>query len=320
MRNDYQYIKILKQSVRNYIREINNIYRELYFLKENYSRYEQQLLLEGFWDGIRSAAKGAGKFLGKTAANIKNFGEEVWDKGVSMGKKLVEVSKEFINKVNNAIDIAIDAIKKAPNKIWSGITDLCASISSEVSEIYLKAKEKGKEFLELTKQTISEIYKNISSKIVNAAKNTINWAKNNVEEFVKMVQEKKKEILEIANQALNSADENIKLIGTKISEAFKKSIPIAKNIALFTLGLVTLPFYGSYLFAKKTYELGEDTVQWIKDGVTKIATELPTVWEEFKKSAVEEYEKTAKSSQVTAQTESKIIKSYMKFVNERKYY
>lgn len=57
---------LINEAFNRYNRKMYMIYSELNYLKESYSYKDSQLLMEGFWDKMRSAAKGSGVFLGKT--------------------------------------------------------------------------------------------------------------------------------------------------------------------------------------------------------------------------------------------------------------
>jgi phage-related protein len=309
MRNQIE----IQQAFRVYERKMSRVYQELNSIKESCSYREQELLMEGFWDKLKSAASGAGSFLGKTTQKVANFSSDVYNKGIELGKKAVDISKELVNKVSEVTKNAVVAIKSAPGRLFDACKDIYASISNEVGEIYKKAKEKGGEFLENAKTTIVNMYNKVASDLSEGITTFKNWASKNIEEFKKMTEEKKADLLEAAKSAESSANETVKKIGYYMKSFYEKGKDAAKNVGYFSIGLVILPFYASYQFAKKTYELGEETVSVIGSGIESIKNNVPEVWAEFTKSFQEgrESEKRPEVSERHIQTfESFVYKNY----------
>jgi len=275
---------LIQQAFKVYERKMSRVYSELNSIKESCSYREEKLLLEGFWDKIKSAASGAGSFLGKTTQKISNFSSDVYDKGVELGKKAVEIGKELVNKVSEVTKNAVATIKSAPGRLFDACKDIYSSVSNEVGEIYKKAKEKGGEFLNAAKTTITEMYNKVAIALSEGINTFRAWATKNSDAFKKMTEEKKSELLEAAKYAEGSANETVKKIGTYMKSFYEKGKDAAKNVGYFSIGLVILPFYASYLLAKKTYELGEDTVSVISSGIESIKKNVPEVWAEFTKS------------------------------------
>jgi phage-related protein len=275
---------LIQQAFRIYERKMSRVYQELNSIKESCSYRDEKLLMEGFWDKIKSAARGAGSFLGKTTQKVSNFSSDIYDKGVELGKKAVEIGKELVSKVSEVTKNAVASIKSAPGRLFDACKDIYSSISNEVGEIYKKAKEKGGEFLNAAKTTITEMYNKVASDLSEGINTFKAWASKNIEAFKKMTEEKKSELLEAAKSAEGSANETVKKIGAYMKSFYEKGKDAAKNVGYFSIGLVVLPFYASYILAKKTYELGEDTVAVISSGIESIKKNVPEVWAEFSKS------------------------------------
>ena len=287
----------LEQAFKTYNRSMDAIYMELYSLKESCSPKEWTLLREGFWDKVKNIAGGAANAAGKAVGNVTgaisksvdyvhDLGTSVYDKGVELGKKAVEVTKDFYNKAKGAITQGIESIKKAPGQLWDSVTNLCSTVAGEIAETYKKAKEKGEEWLKAAKETAVNLYTSMAEGLTNLYASTKEWATKNMEAFKKMVIEKKAELLEIATSAMKSANEAIKDLGiaaTKYFEKFKDgAIKVGKNIGLLVGVLVGLPLYGVYIMTKKTYELGNDLGAAAAAGFNKLKAGLATAWEEIK--------------------------------------
>lgn len=310
-----------------YIRRMDKIYQELNSLKESYSPKQYELLLEGFWDRVKSMAGQAGGAVGsavgktsnavKTAtAAVNKFGSDVYDKGVELGKKAIDVSKDLLNKLGNAINSGIEAIKAAPGQLWDNVVALSTSIGSEIAEIYKKAKEKGGEWLESAKNTATQAYQKLASGLSLAYNSVIEWGKKNAEEFKNMLSQKSAELKEAADSAKQSSFEGMKSIGEFISENFTKikdkTIDVAKYAAILTLGLVALPFYATYIASKKIYEFGDELVDSMKSGIETLKKNLGETWD----IAVSSYKqaKDAETSKLDDPAkESYIIKKFENF-------
>jgi phage-related protein len=305
MRNQIE----IQQAFRVYERKMSRVYQELNSIKESCSYRDQELLMEGFWDKLKSAARGTGSFLGKTTQKVSNFSSDVYNKGIELGKKAVDISKELVNKVSEVTKNAVSAIKSAPGRLFDACKDIYASISNEVGEIYKKAKEKGGEFLENAKTTIVNMYNKVASDLSEGITTFKNWASKNIEEFKKMTEEKKADLLEAAKSAESSANETVKKIGSYMKSFYEKGKDAAKNVGYFSIGLVILPFYASYQFAKKTYELGEETVSVIGSGIESIKNNVPEVWAEFTKSFQE-----GKDSEKRPEVSERYIQTFESFV------
>jgi len=275
---------LISESFRVYSQKMNRIYTELNSIKESCSYQDSQLLMEGFWDKLKSAASGIGSFLGKTTKKVSDFSKDVYNKGVELGKKAIDVGKELVSKVSEVTKNAINAVKNAPGRFLDACKDLYSSISNEVGEIWKKSKEKGGDWLKNAKQTIINVYTTVSNNLKEGMYAFKNWAAKNIEEFKKMVASRKEELLEGAKSASSSANEVLKKIGQGITAFYEKGKEATKNVALFTIGVAVLPLYGAFLLAKKTYELGEDAVAYLSSGIESIKKNVPDVWNEFTKS------------------------------------
>ena len=287
----------LEQSFKTYNRNMDAIYMELYSLKESCSSEEWTLLREGFWDKVKSIAGATGKAAGNAVGNVTgavsksvsyvhDLGTTVYDKGVELGKKAIDVTKEFYNKAKAAITQGVESIRKAPGQLWDSVTNLCSTVAGEIAETYKKAKEKGEEWLKAAKETAINLYTSMAEGLSSLYTSTKEWANKNIEAFKKMIIEKKAELLEISGTAAKSANSSIKQIGESISAYFEKfkegAIKVSKNIGMLVIGLVALPLYGVYIMTKKTYELGEDLAAAASSGFDKLKTGLGEAWSEIK--------------------------------------
>lgn len=302
----------IQQAFRIYESKMLRVYQELNSVKESYSYSDQKLLMEGFWDKLKSAATGAGSFLGKTTQKISNISSDIYNKGIELGKKAVDIGKELVNKVSEITKSAIETIKSAPGKLFDACKDIYASISNEVGEIYKKAKEKGGEFLENAKLTIINMYDKVATGLSEGITSFNNWAKNNIEEFKKMLSDKKSELLEASKTAKNSTNEFVKKIGGYMETFYESGKDVAKGVGYISIGLVVLPFITSVYLAKKTYELGEDVVDVINKGIEKIKYESSETWGRFMTAYEEgrESEKRPVSERYIKTFENFVYKNY----------
>ena len=115
---------LISESFRVYSQKMNRIYTELNSIKESCSYQDSQLLMEGFWDKLKSAASGIGSFLGKTTKKVSDFSKDVYNKGVELGKKAIDVGKELVSKVSEVTKNAINAVKNAPGRFLDACKDL----------------------------------------------------------------------------------------------------------------------------------------------------------------------------------------------------
>jgi hypothetical protein len=288
---------LIQEAFLTYNKEMDKIYNELYSLKENYSDSEYNLLLEGFWDRVKAIAKSAigdagittGKVAGKTVVGVQkavnavhDFGKNVYDKGVELGKKATEVGKELYTKVSTAITTGIESIKKAPGLLWDSLTNLATTISGEISEIYNKAKEKGEEWVNMAKNNAIKIYNTMATKLSNAYVALKSWRQRNAEAFKQEVEQKKIEMIEAANVAKQSSIEGIKKLGGIISswatDIKNGTIDYAKKGGTLLLGLLILPFYAAYVGIVKTYNLGNEFLMSMQSGIATIKRLLSKSW------------------------------------------
>ena len=282
-------------------------------LKESYSEKEYVILLEGFWDTMKKAAFGAGKAVGNIAAGvtsgldkIKDFGENVWNKGVELGKKAVEIGKQLYNKVAEAINTSISAIKKAPKQTWDSIKVLTSKIVDETSEMLENAKEKGKELYDSAKETVLSIYKKLADGLADTIKSLNEWAYKNASEFEKMIIEKSTEMKEVAQTLSKSANAELSKLGIAFINGLIKTKEISKKVSFFTLGLAVLPLYGAYALGKKTYETGINAGELMMKSIETIKKEAPELWNQ----AIEGYKEGMIKNE-------NFIMNFDQFINER---
>jgi hypothetical protein len=288
---------LIQEAFLTYNKEMNKIYNQLYSLKENHNSEDYALILEGFWDRVKAIAKGVigdagittGKIAGKTVVGVQkavdavnSFSKNVYDKGVELGKKAIEVGKDLYTKVSNAVTQGIEAIKKAPGLLWDSLTNLATTVSGELSEIYNKAKEKGEEWVKMAKDNVTKIYNTIATKLANAYVSFKAWRKNNAEAFKKEVELKKGEMIEAASVAKKSSIEGIKKLGNLISswatDIKNGTIDYAKKGGTIMLGLLILPFYAAYVGVVKTYNLGNEFLMSMQSGMATIKRLLSKSW------------------------------------------
>jgi len=270
----------VSNSFRIYERKIDKIYFQLHSMKESYNLNDFEILLEGFFDTLKNAAKGVGKFLGKTTQKVSNFSSEVWDKGVEMGKKVLDVTKELVNKISQTTQNVINAIKTAPGRLMDACSEFYASISNEVSEMYKKAKEKGGEWIKNFQNTMMEIYNKIAFNLSRGVMTFVNWAKTKKEDFKKMVSQKKSDILKAASTAKESGNQTIRNFALKVKSIFDKGKDLAKNVAIISLALVILPFYASAKLAQKTYKMGPEILNAVSNSLNVFKKNCKDVWNE----------------------------------------
>ena len=311
---------IINEAFFVYDRKMTKIYEELNSLRESNSYKEYNLLLEGFWDRVKSMAGQVGKGVGnvKNAATasvdyITKVGSEVYDKGVELGKKAMEIGKELYAKIAGAITKAVVAIKNTPGQIWDSIVSLTTSVGSEIAEQYKKAKEKGGEWLKMAKQTAVSIYKKMATGLSDVYESVSNWASKNADKFKSSLKSKGVELEAAASSAKKSAFDGVKQIGEFILSVSSKikdgTIEVAKLTGKLILGLIVLPFYATYVVTKKTYEVGEEFVDAMKAGINTLKTNLGESWE----AGVAGYKSTQEPAEEST-TESHIIKSFDKFI------
>lgn len=288
----------IEESFRIYNRRMDAIYSEIYSLRESCSASDWELLQEGFWSDkfkavTGSIAGGAGKAVGnvtgavsKSVDYVHGLGSTIYDKGVELGKKAIEVTKDFYNKVKASILQGIESIKKAPGLLWDSVSNLCATIAGEIAETYKKAKAKGEEWAKAAKETAVGLYVSMAESLSGLYASTKEWASKNIDAFKKMIVEKRKELSEAAEAARKSSNANIKQIGEAISNYFAKfkdgAIKVSKHIGMLTIGLVALPFIGVYAITKKAYELGDELIDASSKGIEKLKLVLGDAWKNMK--------------------------------------
>lgn len=305
----------INESFYTYNRKMDKVYQELNSLKESYSGKEYSLLLEGFWDKVKSFTNSTGQAIGNAknavsgaVSSIQKLGSDVYDKGMELGRKALEIGKELVNKISNAINTGIETIKKAPGQLWDNVVALSTSVGAEIAEVYKKAKEKGGEWIQSAKDTAIQIYTKMALGLSTAYKSVSAWAVNNKEEFKKSLQQKSSELAEAAESAKKSAFEGLKSIGEGMLAMMDKikdgTIDVAKYTGKLVLGLVALPFIATYMMVKKTYEIGEDLVDAMKTGIQTLKTNLGEAWT----SGVEGYNSTQEPVK-----EGRVVKSFRNF-------
>lgn len=323
--------QLIYEAFSSYSRRMNRLYQELYSIKESFSHRQSNLLMEGFLDTIKAGARGFGSFLGKTTKAISDFSTDVYNKGVELGKKAIEIGKDLVNKISTAVSNAIDYIKKTPGRIWEGCKEIYSSVTNEIAEIWKKAKEKGSEFLKAAQDTIKTVYQKVASRISEAVKSFTEWASANKEAFLKWLDTKKNELYEAAKTAMNSASDMAKKVGNQVMKFFQKTgkmlkgagyaaagyakvaaesgIKFAKMVALFAIGCVALPFIAAGYVIKKTYELGKEVIQWTSDGLVSIKNNCAEIWNEFSNAF-----QAAASGEPQAQLEGFLHKTFKGYV------
>ena len=308
MRNEI----LIQKAFKIYESKMNRIYSEMNYVKESVSYRDSQLLMEGWRDMLKAAVGGTSKFLGKTVQTVSNISSEIYDKGVELGKKAVEVAQELLNKITEVCKTTVATIKAAPGKILDVCRDLYASISNEVGEIWKKATEKGGEWLENAKKTISDIYARCSKSLVEGVNTFKDWATKNVEEFKTMVANKKAELTEAAEVAKLSTNESAKKIAEDLKQFYSSAKDVTKNVALFSIGVIVLPFIASVALAKETYKLGEETIAYVNSGIESLKVSVPELWNELKTTASSEYQ-TGKE-EVGVKQENHVYRTFESFV------
>lgn len=287
-------MELIKEAFQEYNKEMELIYEQLTSLKESYSAKEYNLLLEGFWDKVKSIASAIGSKIGTTAGKTVNtvqkgaeyvhdLGVKVYDKGVELGKKASELRKELYAKISKTINNSIEAIKRFPGQVWDNLVAIYIVVSDELGEIYTKAKEKGKEWIAEAKQTIISVYNKMASKLSETYYAVKKWAQTNKEKFRQSLIAKQQEIQEAANAAKQSSFESIKAIGNWMSinlpKLKNKTIEVGKWIGYFTLGLLALPFYASFWAIVKLHDTGKELWAAMQNGIATLKKNLGESWD-----------------------------------------
>jgi hypothetical protein len=316
MRNEI----LIQKAFKVYEGKMNKIYSEMNYVNESVSYRDSQLLMEGWRDVLKGAVAGAvagtSRFLGKTVQTVSNMSSDIYDKGVELGKKALEIAQELLNKITEVCKATVAAIKAAPGKMLDVCRDLYASISNEVGEIWKKASAKGGEWLESAKKTISDIYARCSKSLSEGVTAFKDWATKNVEEFKTMVANKKLELTEAAEVAKLSTNESMKKIANDLKAFYSSAADVtknvAKNVALFSIAIVVIPFITSVALAKETYKLGEETLAYVNSGIESLKVSIPQLWNEFKTLASEEYQ--AGREEVGIRKENHVYRTFEGFV------
>lgn len=287
---------LISEAFMKYHRDMSRVYRQLTAICEGHSWSDRQLILEGMFDWALSAAKGTGKFLGKTTRNISDFSQDIYNKGVELGKKAVDIGRELVDKVGKATVNAVEAIKKAPGRFMDACRDMYASVSNECGEIYKQALKKGGDYVTQAKKTITDVYARMAAKLAEGAQAFMKWAQTRKEDFLKMVEDKKQSMTEAADKAKSSGNSLVKQISERVIEIYQSgkeaAATAAKNVAFFAVGMVVLPFYVSLVIAQKTYELGKDAVEMLKNGMIAIEKGMGEIWQAGKQGWEEGYSGT----------------------------
>ncbi len=188
----------------SYNEEINKIYEEISLIKES-STDEYNLILEGFWDKVKGAARNIGSTVGKAAATAtdtidktkeagtkainntkeignkaidktkeignnavdktKGFFNRAYDKGKELGNKMINIGKKLINDITQWVNNSIEKIKKTPGIVMNVLSKLFDTAKNKCISLYSDAKRKGGEWLTSAKTTINNIFTNIGNKI-----------------------------------------------------------------------------------------------------------------------------------------------------------
>ena len=283
----------LNEAFRIYSSKMNSIYTELNLLKESYSYSDYDLVIEGFWDKLKSFAGAAGSKAGELAGGavntvkksvefVKDLGQQAYDKGLELGKKAGQIATDLYNKVAKIVTKTIDDIKKFPGKVWANLLSISTAVGAEIAEIYSKAKDKGKEWMESFRAAAIKIYGDLAQKMTSVYETTLEWGKTHKEEFVKLISDNYDAMKQVATTAAQSAIKEAKELGSAflsvLNKVKKGSIEAAKFTGLLTLGLIALPFVAGAAAAKSLYKLGKDLDLAIQNGLTKMKKELGEDW------------------------------------------
>jgi ElaB/YqjD/DUF883 family membrane-anchored ribosome-binding protein len=260
---------LISQAFRIYEGKMNKIFYELNSIKESYSFKEResinQIFLEGWGDAIAGFGKKIGSFLGAA----KNKGQEavdkakgvvsnVYDKAIQLGKNAAEAAKEFLQTINGVIDKAVESVKSAPGKLLSKMQEIGQGISSEVSNLYKKAKEKGGDALETVKTTIKGLYDSVVEKALLGYESIANYYKSKKEELANVIISNRDKFLNAANQAASSGNSFLSEYLKKIHEGAKKGsdfiLKMMGNGALLVVGLLVVSVEGIISLSKTAFE------------------------------------------------------------------
>jgi ElaB/YqjD/DUF883 family membrane-anchored ribosome-binding protein len=314
----------ITESFKVYNFTMNKIYEELSLIKESHNP-EYKLILEGFWDKVKGAAKGIGNAVGKGVGHIKNavdgareMGKKAIEKGKELGQKALDAGKKLMSDISTNVSNTIDYIKKAPAAIMDKVSSMLKTASENAAKMYAEAVEKGGKWLENAKSTIKRIYDKIAGGLSNSYNFVKNWVVKNAESAAKAINAKIESLSNSIKAAKQSSNGNLQKIGNFFAENLPKiannAKEIAKNAGLIALGLIVLPFFGAYLILKKVGNMGEEAFKFIESGLNIIKTNLGESWD-LAVNAYKEGEQSVREA-YKADNNNRIY-SFTEFVNEK---
>ena len=315
----------IEQIFDNYQSDVNKIYQEMTLIKESSNDYN--LVLEGFWDKVKGAAKNIGGKIGKTAANVVNsfdktkdsasksidktkekgteaidkagnFLNKAYNKGKELGNNMLELGKKLYNDVSNWVLQSIDYIKKTPHKIISIIKDMFTRIQNKCAQLYSDAKKKGGEWFETAKKNINKLFILIGSKLASLYSFIKNWLIKTGDKSLSMLHDLDDEIRSANDVLVDGIRDNtqkaINFCKASYKKIKEKTIDFSKKAGMIALVLIIIPFVITFKTLKKSVEMTEDAINFIEAGINSIKTNLGEAWGELVENATEEYKSNRK--------------------------
>jgi hypothetical protein len=254
---------------------LEKLNQQYHLITEKNGKKDAELLLEGFWDTLKSGAKGLNKLagaVGTAAGKVVSGANWLWDKGVELGQQAKKLITDLASKVEQYVKDAYNWVISAPGKFAERMKNMWTELKNNLEQLKNAAGDKYQEI-------VNTVGNNISKRIIEPLKNK--W-----EEYKKSYQHSKTYVAERAGEAKVMADAFIKsgkddLV--KIGQAILKGVETA---GFFAIGLILLPFYAVFKGTEALYSIGLSIVKNIKENAPEVWNTLQ-MKEEFKKGYAE---------------------------------
>lgn len=243
--------------------ELDNIYDQVYMVRESLSEEESRIFIAGFEDGIN---EGIGKWLGKAAGWISDIPNKVrkgakwlgdkardlYGKGKEWAKKAVDKLKGWMSaageKIRGWVSDAGKWISEKYELFVEKMKSVFSAMSKKIVELWEATKEKSKAFWEATKSFFSKMvdsiksgYKSVKEKLSKMGAGISEWVKKN---WVKL------------KEGLANAKDKLGDLYRRALEAIKKGGAAAKKwLGVVALWLIIKPAKKVSEFFRKIPEL-----------------------------------------------------------------
>jgi len=245
---------------------LEKVDQQYHLINEKYGNENADLLLEGFWDTLKSGASKLGKTIGSGVKGVADATSWLKNKGIELGEQALNLVKNLANKVEEYVKNAYNWIVSAPGKFIQVMKNMYLDLKNNLEKLKDSAKDKFQEIV----TTVSE---NIAKKIIEPLKAKWNDFKNNYKSSKESLKSEYSEVKNMANDFVKSGKEHLVYIGKILLKGME-------NAGFFILGLLMLPFYLAFKGSEYLYQVGETVVKSIK-------TNAPEVWSSFKEGYAE---------------------------------